>query len=129
MEMTGVLFAAAAFLCALWTQAGYWHLGLITIAFLLYAFIRFCTSTRWYADVPRDAGIQLQFRKALVPVGYAMTICFGLYLLTGALLFPAICDFVLAVVAHVNVILLTFHRRDKDPTPVNFYSNGNFRNS
>jgi hypothetical protein len=126
MEVTGTLLATVSLLRAMFKHAGAWHIALIALTLVLYALIRYCTTVRWYQDAPRYAGIELQFRKALVPTGYAMSLCFALYLLSGSIIFPALCAFMLAVIAHVNAILLYFHRRDKDPTPVNFYSNGMF---
>lgn len=105
---------------------GVMSIALISLSILLYAFIRYCTIKRWYKDVPPFSGIELQFRKALVPTGYTMAICAAWYLL-----FPSIIPLIIAaafiiVIAHVNIILLYFHLRDKDKTPVNHYSSGRF---
>ena len=125
-EVAGVillLFGAARLILR---GAGPFEYALIAATAFLYAFIRFCAGVRWYKDAPRYSGIELQFKKAMVPTGYAMALM-GLWLS----LLPSIAPLViliaaLAVVAHVNVILITFHLRDRDRTPVNHYSSGRF---
>lgn len=127
-EAAGALMALVALIRSIAAGAGAWRIALTAAAIALYAFIRFCATARWYRDVPRYSGIELQFKKALVPTGYTMSICFALYLLSGWTLWLVICDAFLVVVAHVNVILLYFHYRDRDPTQVNLYTSGRFLN-
>ena len=101
---------------------------LFPVVLLLYAFIRFCASRPWYRDAPRWSGIELQFKKGMVPTAYALAVT-GLLLTVWLSAVPlAVAAFLLAVVAHVNVILLFFHARDRDPTPVNFFTSGAFQN-
>lgn len=126
MEGVGVVLLPFALIRCRMTDAGIWHYALIAAIMLIYAFIRFCATVRWYKGVPRYSGIELQFKKALVPTGYTMAISFALYLIFGWLAFLIACAFVLAVVAHVNIILIYFHYRDPDRTPVNHYSSGRF---
>lgn len=99
----------------------------LTVAVALtYLFIRTCASLRWYRGVPRYSGIELQFKKALVPTSYAMALM-GAWLLVSPSIIPLIILLIaLAVVAHVNIILIRFHLRDRDRTQVNFYSSGRF---
>ncbi len=94
-------------------------IALFLLIMIEYGFIRSCATVRWYRGLPRGSGIELQFRKALVPAGYAMTILLAFYLITQWTVLLGILAFLLAVVAHVNVILLVFHHRDRDPAPVN----------
>ncbi len=103
--------------------------ALISLNIILYAFIRYCTTRRWYEDVPSYSGIEVQFKKALVPTGYTMTICAGWYLLLPSIVPLIISAAFLVVIAHVNIILLYFYYRDKDETPVNHYSSGQFLKS
>lgn len=119
MEALGACLLAATVLVLLFGGASTAQIVLITIVVLLYAFLRLCATVRWYRGLPRGSGIELQFRKALVPAGYAMTILLALFLFTQWTVLLAILVLLLAVVAHVNVILITFHRRDRDPAPVN----------
>jgi len=92
------------------------------IAIGIYGFIRFCATKRWYVDAPRYSGIELQFAKSLVPVGYIFTI-FGILSLIFKPTFFLIIEAVLfAAIAHVNIILLYLRSKDHDPTPVNLFS-------
>ena len=125
-EIVGLisLFTGAARL--LYIGTGIIGYALIAIVALLYVFIRCCTSIRWYRGVPRYSGIELQFKKAMVPTAYAMALM-GTWLVVAPSTIPlVILALALAVVAHVNVILIRFHLRDLDKTPVNFYSSGRF---
>jgi len=120
-----VLFAAGAARIVL-TGGGLISFALIVACAVMFAFIRYCTSVRWYRGVPKYSGIELQFKKAMVPASYALLVC-GAWLLALPSAVPiAVLAFVLLVVAHVNVILIYLHRRDRDVTPVNFYSSGAF---
>lgn len=129
MEGVGLILSPFALFRARLADEGAWHYGSIVAMLLIYAFIRFCASVRWYKDVPRYSGIELQFKKALVPTGYIMAIALALYLIFGWLIFLIAGALLLAVVAHVDVILLYFHFRDRDTTPANFYSSGRFQKS
>ncbi|MBI4366760.1 MAG: hypothetical protein HY543_08085 [Deltaproteobacteria bacterium] len=90
-----------------------------------YLFLRWCVLWRWYPRASpggKYLGIALQFKKALVPASYLLAL-FGILLHVHAptLLLYAIV-FLLIVIAHVNGILLYFHARDRDATPVNYFS-------
>lgn len=96
-----------------------------------YGFIRYCASRRWYKpclptgkDAAPLAGIELQFRKAMSPTVYVIAIG-GLMFqwLPSAVLLVAIAV-LLAVIAHVNVILIVLHHRDPAADPVNFLTRG-----
>lgn len=126
MEVVGVCLSPFALFRARLAHEGAWHYAFIAAILAVYAFIRFCATVRWYKGATRYAGIELQFKKALVPTAYIMTVVFALYLVFGWLGFLIAGAFLLAVIAHVDVILLYFHFRDRDPTPVNLYSSGKF---
>lgn len=94
-----------------------------------YLFIRYCGTVKWYprahshADAHKELGIELQFKKALVPTSYLMALT-ALWLWAGG--WPVwlwLMNLLLLIIDHVNVILLYFHFRDKDPMPVNHFSN------
>ncbi len=87
----------------------------------MYAFLRFCMMWRWYRAASRSAGIALQFEKALVPTSYILAVMLWLFVVSGNSIVLAIAAFLVAVVAHVNVILLYLHFKDRDRTPVNSY--------
>lgn len=125
-EIAGVVLLLVGTTRFILRGAGPLEYALIAATALMYAFIRFCASVRWYSGAPRYSGIELQFKKAMVPAGYAMALM-GLWLALLPSVWPlGILVAALAVVAHVNVILISFHLRDRDETPVNYYSSGRF---
>ncbi len=129
MEIAGAAFLIAAALRIFPSSKSAALAILFSIVTALYAFIRYCASARWYKGTPRYFGIELQFQKALVPTSYIMAISLAWFSLSPSAFPLAIAALLLAVVAHVNVILIYLRSRDRDPIPVNFYSSGEFLNA
>lgn len=123
MEALGIVLICAAFILS---EKGALAVVLLALIAALYAFIRYCAVKRWYRGVPRYFGIELQFKKALVPASYILAITGVCLLFFSGIFFLSVATFLLAVVAHVNVILICFHRRDADGLPPNFFSSGAF---
>jgi len=115
------------------TAAWYWQGPLAKIAFLIYIveylLIRFCATKRWYSQAKRYEGIELQFKKAMIPTSYILAITSGLGFSTGSTIMLWAAIFLFAILLHVNVILLYLHYRDKNSTPVNFYSANKYLNA
>lgn len=88
----------------------------------LYIFIRIFASLRWYRNAERYEGIELQFKKALVPTSYIMPMFSALLLLGSPAFVLYFADLLLIVIAHVNVILIYFHLRDHESLPVNYFT-------
>jgi len=97
-----------------------WLLFAIVVA--LYAFIRFCTSVHWYKDAERYEGIELQFKKAMSPTVYIILLGSILFQIIPSSVDLIVIIFMLGVVAHVNVILLYLHYRDKQELPINYFT-------
>jgi len=97
-----------------------WLLFAIVVA--LYAFIRFCTTARWYKDAERYEGIELQFKKAMSPTVYIILLGSILFQIIPSSIDLIVVIFMLGVVAHVNVILLYLHYRDKQELPINYFT-------
>lgn len=120
--------AAGVFLLGLWAWRIWlrpddpWHKGLLALVVLEYAFIRLCASRRWYRGAPRWSGIELQFKKAMVPTSYLLAVAGAALLFAPALPVLITAAALLGVVAHVNVILLVLHGRDRSELPVNAFS-------
>lgn len=95
---------------------------LFAIILALYAFIRFCTTVRWYKNAKRYEGIELQFKKAMSPTVYVVLLGSILFQIFPSTIELAIMLFMLAVIAHVNVILLYLKHRDTQDLPVNYFS-------
>ncbi|MBI2346615.1 MAG: hypothetical protein HYV03_07040 [Deltaproteobacteria bacterium] len=116
----------------LWGFQGSWlawslvHKAAAVLVAIPYLFLRTCAWHRWYPRRQefsgRYLGIELQFKKAMVPTAYIMTITGGWLMSGGSPWLLYLAGLLLIVIAHVNIILLYFHRRDGDRTPVNEYS-------
>ena len=121
-------------------QAVIWQI-LFFLYVLEYLFIRFFSTFRWYDDDGRNTfrwqwiwdkkdvsaenkyeGIEVHLKKSMVPPSYILPL-FNILLLAGApgaiLIFPVVF---LTIIAHVNVILIYFHIKDKETLPVNFFT-------
>ncbi len=103
--------------------------GLYLFLLALYAFIRICDAIPWYKGKPRGMGIEVHFRKAIVPTSYILAITsllclFEVPILTQVVLFIAILF--MLVVTSVNGILIWFHLRDRDPLPINYFSSNQY---
>lgn len=125
-------------LCAGWiitqrVQTASWFAAdtLLAVLWGHYVFIRFCHMFPWYPnawhrdpEVP-ELGIEVHFIKSLVPTSYILAISSLVHLthipwLSWTILITA--NLMMVVVSGVNVILLSFHLRDKDPLPVNHFT-------
>ena len=91
---------------------------LIICVAITYALIRVCAMVHWHGDAKRFTGIELQFKKALVPTAYIMTICNAAAIVTGTSFFLATELVLLIFMAHVNLILLWLFRKDNETLPV-----------
>lgn len=106
--------------------------GLYLFLVIGYLFVRACDWISWYPREPRGIGIEVHFKKALVPTSYilAVTSIFALldipYLSTGVIL---LADLLMLVVAPVNGIVIYFHLKDKDPLPINYFSLNKYLNN
>ena len=126
MEIVGIPLMAMATVRLLLGRPSPLTSTLLALVIAEYAFIRYCASRRWYRSAPRWSGIEKHLKKALVPTSYIIAILGAALLFFPSALLLGIAAFLLAVVAHVNIILLYFHLRNKDETPANYYSGGAF---
>ena len=94
-----------------------------------YLLLRFCATWRWHKQARRYEGIELQFKKMMVPTSYLLALASGLGLGLNStfLLWIAIPFF--AVVGYVNGTLLYLHYKDKNKTPINYFSHNKFHNA
>jgi hypothetical protein len=95
---------------------------LISLVLIQYLFIRFCSLWPWYPSKARSLGIGLQFAKAIITTSYILACTTWLFFFTGSVVPLIIAIVLLLLTAHVNIILLYLHFKDRDPTPVNLYS-------
>ena len=94
-----------------------------------YLLLRVCATWRWHKQAKRYEGIELHFKKVMVLVSYMLPLASGIGLATGStfLLWTAVILF--AAILHVNVILLYLHYKDKNKTPINYFSRNKFHNA
>jgi hypothetical protein len=122
VEVLGIIGLAAIAWRAISLEAGWLTWTFYIIVILEYAFMRYCTTTRWYDGAERFEGVELQFRKAMIPTAYLLCLGSILFQLIPSSAILIALAILFAVIAHVNVILIHLHRRDKDPLPPNYFS-------
>lgn len=126
MEISGLIFTAMLF-AAGWYKKLLFINKLVFLFYLLeYLFIKACAVIHWYKDAERGEGIELQFIKAVVPTSYILALTGFLLLIGAPVALVYFSAFLLAVIAHVNVILLYLHLKDTDSSPVNYYSHNKY---
>lgn len=128
-EIVGITLMAIATVRLLLGNPSTLTSTLLVVVIVEYIFIRYCASRRWHHNAPRWSGIEKHLKKALVPTSYIIAILGAALLFSPSALLLGIAAFLLAVVVHVNIILLYFHFRNKDDTPANYYSGGKFLKS
>lgn len=122
MEILGVLFTLA------WLYKLAQHPPSFLTRFLIctvigqYLLLRLCATRRWHKNARRYEGLELHFKKILIPTSYILAITSGLGFWAGLhfMLWPAIL--LMSVFLYVNFTLIYLHFRDKNKTPVNYYS-------
>lgn len=87
-----------------------------------YLFIRFCTTKRWHKEAKRYEGLELHFKKVMIPTSYLLAFqgVIGLTFHSTILLWLAIP--ILGFIVYVNATLLYLYAKDKNTTPINYYS-------
>ncbi len=140
LEGLGLFFSVLYLFEAKPESAVSWVLFFVIL--ISYAFIRFCVFNDWYPNTDRSfhlhspkqergnkIGIEVHFKKSLVPCVYilffsSLVALFKIAWLTQALLFFA--SLLLLSVVSVNIILIYFHLKDKDPLPMNYFSSNQY---
>ena len=95
---------------------------------MLYLFLRMCAMLRWYPTAYYRGrvlrhyfpGIELHFRKAMVPTAYVMVLTMSWLALGGSSYILVLSTILLVAIAHVNAILIFLHFKDESNHPVNF---------
>ncbi|MBI5299715.1 MAG: hypothetical protein HY877_05425 [Deltaproteobacteria bacterium] len=87
-----------------------------------YLLSRFFASMRWHKQAERYEGIELHFKKIMIPISYILAIVSGVGFFTGMTFLLWFAIFVMGVISYVNITLIYLHYKDKNKTPVNYYS-------
>lgn len=122
MELLGVVFTLGWVWKLIHTPNTAWTKIFLAIYIAEYLFLRFCETKRWHPAAKRYEGIELHFRKIMIPTSYilAVTSGVGFFAGSGILLWIAIPS--LGIMFYVNATLLYLHGKDKNKTPVNYFS-------
>jgi hypothetical protein len=136
LEVVGLALSAVT----LWKQLIPFDLrdGLFLFLLACCLFIFACDFIDWYpaSEKPegpkQKIGIEVHFLKARVPTSYILAVTAAVALLdipyvSTGLVFLA--DLMMLVVAPVNGILIWFHRKDHDTTPMNYFSQNKYLRS
>lgn len=93
----------------------------LLVAWLGYAFMRFCGLKRWHPTAARGEGLEQQFMQVAVAAAYGFCIAsLAAVLHISILIYPV--AIVLAGVSAINATLILFHCKDKSTIPINYYS-------
>ncbi|MDO8526360.1 MAG: hypothetical protein Q7T03_01585 [Deltaproteobacteria bacterium] len=99
---------------------------LLAIYSVEYVLLRFCASRRLYKNAKRYEGVELHFKKGMIPTSYGMALASLLGFWTGSTILLWVMIFVMGILLYANFTLLYLHCKDKSKTPVNYYSNKKF---
>jgi len=122
MEIAGIALVSIGSILVFLKGAGTLFIVLLAIVSAEYAFIRYCTLRRWYASSPRWSGIELHFKKITVATSYILVLLGICILLVPPTIPLIVAAVLLAIIAHINVILLYLRRKDNFPTSANLFS-------
>jgi bacteriorhodopsin len=122
VEVLGIIGLATIAWRAIALETGWLTWIFYAIVIIEYAFIRYCATTRWYDDAERFEGVELQFRKAMIPTAYLLCLGSIIFQISPSATILIALAILFAIIAHVNVILIHLHRRDKDSLPPNYFS-------
>lgn len=121
-EGLAVLLLGFALLRVCTQSTTVWQTSFVIISFFLYLFIRVCKMKRWHKQAPRGAGIEKHFADVHIVSNYILLFGLGTFLLLAHVWPLLIATGLLFFCIHFHLVLLALARRDRDPTPINFYS-------
>lgn len=126
LEIIGVLFSAGWVDRILQNPSDRLDSVLVATYLAEYLFLRFCALWRWHPLAKRYEGLELHFKKVMIPTSYILAVFSGIGYFTGAAfpLWLAIALF--GIMIYVNITLLYLFRKDKNKTPINYYSGNKF---
>lgn len=124
LELLGVLLLGLFLWKGHWLEWSLVHRSVFVLFVTLYLFLRWSAWRPWY---PRTAGekylgIEMHFKKVMVPTAYIVGITGGWLIGGGSLYLLYVVAILLLVITHVTVILLYCYWKDHDPAPVNAFS-------
>ncbi len=122
LEALGLFLNSTVFYRMIRDDADAFELSAFVAFATLYAFFRFCSTFRFYKNVPKYSGIELHFKKIQVAANYVIAIAGLIGIVHSSATLYIVGAVFLATVAHINVILMFLHFRDKDTLPPNSFT-------
>jgi hypothetical protein len=122
MDLLGLTGLATTIV--VWSQNPYWNFTVIlfTIFCVLHFFIRVCYLIHWYPQEGRDIGIEVHFKRCLVPANYLVPVVLLSFLVGWEIFFLIIGNIFFTLVTLVNIFMIGFYFKDKSNFPVNSLS-------
>lgn len=109
MEILGIIGALLILRQISTGGYSYSHKIIFYLILALYMFLRFSCLVSWHRGKKRSEGIGLHFLKAMVPTNYIMAVSTWCYIAFKNLAIIVVAAFLLAIIAHVNIILIGLH--------------------
>ncbi|MDO8462525.1 MAG: hypothetical protein Q7S98_06710 [Deltaproteobacteria bacterium] len=122
LEMAGLVQSLILLQLIHWQEGLELWEGFFLLLFAQYLFIRVCDLIAWYPRQGRGIGIEVHFKKALVPTSYILALSLFIVLAGFHLPILIVANLLTAVIATVNGILIWFYFYDKEELPVNYFS-------
>lgn len=129
MEILGVIFSAL-WLSAVWQNPPPLLPKILLAAYVgEYLVLRFCAVWRWHPEARRYEGLELHFKKIMIPASYILAIFSLVGWLANIFFHLWLADAALGIMIYVNLTLLYLHFKDKNETPINYFSGNKFDNA
>lgn len=122
MEILGVLFTAGWLWKLFRLEGGLLTKILFGIYLIEYLFLKFCDTKRWHPQTKRYQGIELHFRKIMIPTSYLFAVTSGIGFFTGSGILLWLAIPILGIMTYSNATLIYLYNKDKNTTPINFFS-------
>ena len=122
MEILGLIFTLGWLLKLVHAPNAAWTKILFAVYIAEYLFLRFCDTKRWHPAAKRYEGIELHFRKIMIPTSYILALTSGIGFFTGSGILLWLAIPLLGIMFYVNATILYLHGKDKNSTPINYFS-------
>ena len=117
MEIIGYILLVPATFIFFRDATGLFQKAIFIITFILFAFIKYCATARFYTNRPHYSGIERQFKMSMVPTSYIFALTCFLLVVSDSVTVLIVSSILLVLIAHVNVIFLYLNFRDTEDFP------------
>lgn len=98
----------------------------LSIVWMAYIFIRFCSMVHWHKGAQRGEGIQQHFIQMKVVAIYGLLVATITAIIHIPLFLIYVVAVIFAVVSAINATMLHLYRKDTSTIPTNYYSHHKF---